>query len=44
MGIVFFIGEFAGGLLLSLDQKAAPARSQLQKVTTPEEESYGNEA
>jgi len=43
MGIVFCIGEWAGGMLLSLDQKAVPARLQAQTVTTTEEESYGNE-
>jgi hypothetical protein len=43
MGIVFFIGELAGGMLLSLDQKAVSPRMKQQTVTTVEEESYGNE-
>lgn len=43
MGMVFFIGELAGGMLISLDQKTASARVQVQAVTTAEEESYGNE-
>jgi hypothetical protein len=43
MGVVFFIGELAGGILLSGDLKAVPARPQVQTVTTTEEESYGNE-
>ena len=43
MGIVFFIGELAGGILLSLDQKTASTRSSLQAVTVTEEESYGDE-
>jgi len=44
MGIVFFIGELAGGLLLSLDQKTALVRPSVQTMTVTEEESYGNEA
>jgi hypothetical protein len=43
MGIAFFLGELAGGMLISLDQKTASIRVPLQTVTTPEEESYGNE-
>ena len=44
MGIVFFLGELAGGMLISFDQKTASTRVPLQTVTTAEEESYGNEA
>lgn len=43
MGIVFFIGEFAGGMLISLDQKTTSARAPQQTATTTAEESYGSE-
>jgi len=42
MGIVFFIGELAGGILLSLDQKASSAHSPVPSVIATEEESYGS--
>jgi len=43
MGMVFFIGELAGGMLLSFDQHAVPIRSPVQTVTVTEKESYGGE-
>jgi hypothetical protein len=43
MGITFFVGELAGGTLISLDQQSAPVRVTTPIVTATEEESYGNE-
>lgn len=43
MGIVFCIGELAGGMLISLDQKTVAVRAKQQAVTIAEKDSYGNE-
>ena len=44
MGMVFFIGELAGGILISLDQKTVSIRAKEHKATPAEEESAAGEA
>ncbi|MGE0826015.1 MAG: hypothetical protein AB7G75_24235 [Candidatus Binatia bacterium] len=43
MGVVFFIGEWAGGMLLALDQKARPSHAPQRSAAGLEKESYGDE-